>query len=244
MNPLKFTIILILLTIFLGIIFGLIFTALFPALAQTIKIGVYPAIVKFQSPGTYQKEFCFFNEGDTDAIYETMSGEVIVNYQKFLVPKNTLIGNCIKKNLTLTVRNQGYFYIVGKPNVNESAGMVSLIRRVGIKVELESQTTTTTISGGASGGSGTSPNTVTTITNNSGIQKISNTTTTTIKKVVSEEDIIKSVEKTINTTKNISNQSSTLDKIWKTAKVIIKIAVVGAVISVIVFIVFYFLAWV
>ncbi|MGB9730357.1 MAG: hypothetical protein ACPL1B_10925, partial [Thermoprotei archaeon] len=96
----------------------------------------------------------------------------------------------------------------------------------------------------ASGGSGTSPNTVTTITNNSGIQKISNTTTTTIKKVVSEEDIIKSVEKATNITKNISNQPSTLDKIWETAKVIIKIAVVGVAISVIVFIIFYFLAWI
>ncbi len=234
---LKQTIILILLTIFLGILFGLIFSIFFPALAETIGIGVYPAVVKFSSPGTYQKDFCFFNEGDTDAIYETMSGEIIVDYQKFLVPKKTDITNCVKKTLTLTISRPGYFYIVGKPNINESAGMVSLIRRVGIKVELESQATTTTVSS-VSGGGGT-PIITTTTTE---IPKIVNKTITTTKKI-SEEEVIKNVEKGINTTKNLSNQPSPSENLFNTIKGAVKIIVIGAVISIIIFLFFYFMVW-
>jgi len=118
-------------------------------LAQTIGIGVAPSVVKFNSPGTYLYEFCFFNQGDTDAEYETVNGEVMVQYQKFIVPAGTNFTNCVKKQLLLTVTQPGYFYIAAKPaNQTQQAGVVSIVRRVGIKVELANyqptQTTTTT----------------------------------------------------------------------------------------------------
>jgi len=119
-------------------------------LAQTIGIGVSPYLVKFNSPGTYVYEFCFFNEGDTDAEYETVNGEVNVQYQSFVVPAGTNLNNCVKKQLLLTVTQPGYFYIAAKPaNQTQQAGAVSIVKRVGIKVELANyqptQTTTTTI---------------------------------------------------------------------------------------------------
>jgi len=64
----------------------IVFSIMKIALAQTIGIGVIPAVVKFNSPGTYIYEFCFFNQGDTDAIYEVINGEVLVQYKSFEVP--------------------------------------------------------------------------------------------------------------------------------------------------------------
>jgi len=171
-------------------------------LAQTIGIGVAPSVVKFNSPGTYVYEFCFFNQGDTDAEYETVNGEVMVQYQKFIVPANTNLNTCVKKTLSLTVTQPGYFYIAAKPaNQEQQAGYVSIVRKVGIKVELanyqQTQTTTTqTTSGGA--GSIQQQTQTTTIKN----QTTQTTSSTTIKEV---EHIVE----VLNRTKNITNTQVT-----------------------------------
>ena len=146
--------------------------------AQTLGIGVTPSVVKFSNPGNYSYEFCFFNEGDTDATYEIISGEVRVQYTSFLVPARTNITNCVIKSINLAVTEPGYFYVVGKPatSTNESYP-VSIIRRVGIKVELMNYmqtTTTTTTTTTIAGGGGASQTTTTTIQTNT-------TTTTTIR---------------------------------------------------------------
>jgi len=116
-------------------------------LSQTIDIGVTPTILRFNSTGTYVYEFCFFNQGDTDAEVETLNGEVTVQYQSFIVPARTDYNNCVKKQLLLTVTQPGYFYITAKPK--EIYGEVRDLKKVGIRVYLinyvSSQTTSTTI---------------------------------------------------------------------------------------------------
>jgi hypothetical protein len=211
-------------------------------LAQTIGIGVAPSVVKFNSPGTYLYEFCFFNQGDTDAEYETVNGEVMVQYQKFIVPKGTNFTNCVKKQLLLTVIQPGYFYITAKPaNQEQQAGAVSIVRRVGIKVELANyqptQTTTTTTqttSGGA--GSIQQQTTTTTIRNQTTQTTIKNTTTTTNKEV---EHIVEVLNKTknatnIQTTQAPSNPSFSIIDIVKIA---LMIGVIVGVIYLIVYVI-------
>jgi len=176
-------------------------------LAQTIGIGVSPSVVKFNSPGTYFYEFCFFNQGDTDAEYETVNGEVMVEVitqnqnqnQKFIVPAGTNYTNCVKKQLSLTVTQPGYFYIAAKPaNQTQQAGAVSIVRRVGVKVELANyqptQTTTTTQTTSGGGAGNIQQQTTTTTIKNQTTQ----TTTTTNKEV---EHIVE----VLNRTKNITN---------------------------------------
>jgi cobalamin biosynthesis Mg chelatase CobN len=174
----------------------LIFTKI--ALGQTIGIGVSPSVVKLNYPGIYLYEFCFFNQGDTDAIYETINGEVMVQYQRFVVPAGTNFTNCVKRQLLLTVTQPGYFYITAKPATQEQgSGAVSVVRRVGVKIELANvsqtntttgnqtnQTTTTTItSGGGGGTAGQQTTTTTTSGGTAGINQTNatKTTTTTLK---------------------------------------------------------------
>ena len=208
-------------------------------LAQTIGIGVSPSVVKFNSPGTYFYEFCFFNQGDTDAEYETVNGEVMVEVitqnqnqnQKFIVPAGTNYTNCVKKQLSLTVTQPGYFYIAAKPaNQTQQAGAVSIVRRVGVKVELANyqptQTTTTISSGG--GGAGNIQQTTTTLKNQS------NQTTTTIKSVPINESVVeKQVIESLNKSTNLTNKPSF--SIIDILKIVLMIGVIVGVIYLIVY---------
>jgi len=211
-------------------------------LAQTIGIGVAPSVVKFNSPGTYLYEFCFFNQGDTDAIYETVNGEVMVQYQKFTVPAGTNFTTCVKKQLLLTVTQPGYFYITAKPVTQEQqAEVVSIVRRVGIKVELanyQQTQTTTTISQTTSGGAGSiqQQTTTTTIKNQTTQTTIKTTTTTTIKEV---EHIVEVLNKTKNTTniQTTQNPSSPSFSIIDIAKIALMIGVIVGVIYLIFYVI-------
>jgi len=209
-------------------------------LAQTIGIGVAPSVVKFNSPGTYLYEFCFFNQGDTDAIYETVNGEVIVQYQKFTVPAGTNFTNCVKKQLLLTVTQPGYFYITAKPvNQEQQAGAVSIVRRVGIKVELANyqptQTTTTTISQTTSGGAGSiqQQTTTTTIKNQ--------TTQTTIKTTTTTNKEVEHIVEVLNKTKNITNTQITQNPSNPSFGIIdiVKIVLMIGVIVGVIYLIFY-----
>jgi hypothetical protein len=210
-------------------------------LAQTIGIGVSPSVVKFNSPGTYLYEFCFFNQGDTDAEYETVNGEVIVQYQKFIVPKGTNYTNCVKKQLLLTVIQPGYFYITAKPATQtQQAGMVSIVRRVGIKVELANyqptQTTTTTITQTTSGGgAGNIQQTTTTTIKNQTYQTTTTTKQTPITPKINESIVEKQVIESLNKSTNLTNKPSF--SIIDIAKIVIMIGVIVGVIYLIVYII-------
>jgi hypothetical protein len=209
-------------------------------LAQTIGIGVSPSIIKFNSPGTYVYEFCFFNQGDTDAIYETVNGEVIVQYQKFTVPAGTNFTNCVKRQLLLTVTQPGYFYIVAKPVTQEQqSGAVSIVRRVGVKVELANYqstqtTTTTTIKSGGGGGTSSIQQTTTTTLKNQ-----TNQTTTTTTKVnpypINESVVEKQVIESLNKSTNLTNKPSF--SIIDIVKIALMIGVIVGVIYLIVYII-------
>ena len=135
------------------------------AFGDTIGIGVSPAVLKYNFPAVYSYEFCFFNQGDTDAVYVIQSGDIkVLNEMNFTVPANTNFNNCVKKTLQLVVDKSGYFYVLAYPNINQSS-TVSIVRRVGVKVELNYLPTTTTISHSSSGGSFISQTTTTTIRN-------------------------------------------------------------------------------
>jgi hypothetical protein len=122
------------------------------ALGDTIGIGVSPAVLKYNFPAVYSQEFCFFNQGDTDAVYVIQSGDIrVLNEMNFTVPANTNYDNCIRKTLQLVVDKSGYFYILAYPNINQSS-TISIVRRVGVKVELDYISATTTVSQGSSGG--------------------------------------------------------------------------------------------
>jgi hypothetical protein len=203
-------------------------------LAQTIGIGVSPSIIKFNSPGPYVYEFCFFNQGDTDAEYETVNGEVMVQYQKFIVPAGTNFTNCVKKQLLLTVTQPGYFYITAKPaNQEQQAGAVSIVRRVGIKVELANYQTTTTTTQIISGGGGGGIQTTTTTIKNQTYQ-----TTTTIKQTpitpkINESIVEKQVIESLNKSKTLTNKPSF--SIIDIAKIALMIGVIVGVIYLIVY---------
>jgi hypothetical protein len=205
-------------------------------LAQTIGIGVAPSVVKFNSPGTYLYEFCFFNQGDTDAEYETINGEVMVQYQKFTVPAGTNFTTCVKKQLLLTVTQPGYFYITAKPVTQEQqAGAVSIVRRVGIKVELanyqQTQTTTTTTQTTSGGAGSIQQQTTTTTIKNQTIQ----TTTTTNKEVEHIVEVLNKTKNITNTqTQNPSNPSFDIIDI---AKIVLMIGVIVGVIYLIIYII-------
>ena len=224
-------------------------------LAQTIGIGVSPSVVKFNSPGTYLYEFCFFNQGDTDAEYETVNGEVIVQYQRFIVPAGTNFTTCVKKQLLLTVTQPGYFYITAKPATQEQeAGAVSVVRRVGVKIELanyasqtntttgnqtnQTTTTTTTIASGGGGTAGINQtNAIKTTTTTLKNQTNQPTTTTTAKKVnpppIDESVVEKQVIEALNKTTNLTNKPSfgIID--------IVKIALMIGVIVGLIYLIFY-----
>jgi hypothetical protein len=143
------------------------------ALAQTIGIGVSPAVLKYNFPAVYSYEFCFFNQGDTDAIYVIQSGDTkVLNEMNFTVPANTNYDNCVKKTLQLVVDKSGYFYVLAYPNINQSS-TISIVRRVGVKVEFNYLPTTTTISQSSSGSSSI-PKTTTTTTINQTFGNVSN----------------------------------------------------------------------
>jgi hypothetical protein len=135
------------------------------AFGDTIGIGVSPAVLKYNFPAVYSYEFCFFNQGDTDAVYVIQSGDIrVLNEMNFIVPANTNYDNCVKKTLQLIVDKSGYFYVLAYPNINQSS-TISIVRRVGVKVELNYLPTTTTISQSSSGGSFSVQTTTTTIRN-------------------------------------------------------------------------------
>jgi hypothetical protein len=210
-------------------------------LAQTIGIGVAPSLVKFNSPGTYLYEFCFFNQGDTDAEYETVNGEVLVQYQRFIVPKGTNYTSCVKKQLLLTVTQPGYFYITAKPaNQTQQAGAVSIVRRVGIKVELAnyqpSQTTTTTITQTTSGGgAGNIQQTTTTTIKNQTYQTTTTTKQAPITPKINESIVEKQVIESLNKSTNLTNKPSF--GIIDILKIALMIGVIVGVIYLIVYII-------
>ena len=130
------------------------------ALAQSIGIGVMPAILKFNFPGVYEREFCFFNKGSMDAIYSIQSGDIkVLTEINFTVHANTDINTCVKKRISFVADKTGYFYISAFPE-EMPEGAVQLIRMIGVKIEVLSSTTTTvqqSVSSGTGGAiSGTS----------------------------------------------------------------------------------------
>jgi len=179
-------------------------------MGETIGIGVSPSLLRLNSTGSYSYSFCFFNEGDTNAVYELMSGEVFVEYQRFVVPAGTNLTNCVRRTVNFSVSKAGYFYVVAKPEgVEEEAGAVSIIRRVGVKIELASQTTTTTtIRSGEGGGSGTY--TTTTQTNRTTTTTTTpNKTTTTTPNKTTDTTISEDVEKIIEILNSTREEQST-----------------------------------
>lgn len=99
--------------------------------AQTIGIGIIPASVNTTSRFY---NFCFFNKGDTDAVYKIISGSIKVEEMEFVVPANTNIQTCIKKTIYFYGKN-GTFYIEAYPlNYNYSGNVVY---RVGVNVNSE-----------------------------------------------------------------------------------------------------------
>jgi hypothetical protein len=181
------------------------------ALAQSIGIGVSPVVLKYNFPGVYSREFCFFNQGDTDAIYVIQSGDIkILNEINFTVPANTNFNNCIKKTLQLLVDKSGYFYVAAYPNVTQ-VSTVSIVRRVGVKVELSgyplSTLTTTTVSSSGSGVSSVqqilnTSNSTSTLLNNQ-TNQTSNVTSGLLGNLTKNETIVEVKNETLN----ISNSS-------------------------------------
>ena len=162
--------------------------------------------------------------------------------QKFIVPAGTNFTNCVKKQLLLTVTQPGYFYIAAKPaNQTQQAGAVSVVRRVGIKVELANyqptQTTTTTITQTTSGGAGNiQQQTTTTTIKNQTTQTTTQTTTTTNKEV---EHIVE----VLNRTKNITNTQITQTPSNPSFGIIdiVKIALMIGVIVGVIYLIVYFI---
>jgi hypothetical protein len=175
------------------------------ALAQTIGIGVSPVVLKYNFPAVYSYEFCFFNQGDTDAVYIIQSGDIkVLNEMNFTVPANTNYGNCVKKTLQLVVDKSGYFYVLAYPNINQSS-TISIVRRVGVKVELNYLPTTTTISQSSSGGSFVVQTTTTTIRN-----QTSNATSTIRNETSNATNITANFTSnaTVENSTNVVNQTS------------------------------------
>jgi len=175
------------------------------AFGDTIGIGVSPAVLKYNFPAVYSHEFCFFNQGDTDAVYVVQSGDIrVLNEMSFVVPANTNYDNCIKKTLQLVVDKSGYFYVLAYPSINQSS-TISIVRRVGVKVELSYISTTTTISQGGSGGSIPIQTTTTTIRN-----QTSNATLTIRNETSNATNITSNFTSnaTIENTTNIENQTA------------------------------------
>lgn len=99
------------------------------AYADTIGIGVMPVVLNMSYTDLYSV-LCFFNEGDTDAIYRIRSGSASVWEKVFVVPRNTSIKNCVKE--FVVIFGSGYFYVEAYP-VNYT-GDFTIIRRVAVKV--------------------------------------------------------------------------------------------------------------
>jgi len=188
------------------------------AFGDTIGIGVSPAVLKYNFPAVYSHEFCFFNQGDTDAVYVIQSGDIkVLNEMNFTVPANTNYDNCVKKTLQLVVDKSGYFYVLAYPNINQTS-TISIVRRAGVKVELNYLRTTTTISQGSSGTSIPIQTTTTTIRN-----QTSNATL-----ITRNETSNVTIENTTNTTnqtaKNPKDNSDFLGILVKIFIVVIIIA--------------------
>jgi len=213
----------------------IVFSIMKIALAQSIGIGVMPAIVKFNSPGTYIYEFCFFNQGDTDAIYEVINGEVLVQYKSFEVPAGTNITNCIKQRLVLTVTKPGYFYVVAKAKDGIQENQPIFIeRRIGIKVELANYYQETTYGGAGgetAGGGGTFGGTSGTTTTTTTTVRTTQTTTTTISNEtlsnISEE--IRSIIEVLNTTRKSSETKINLDIVKIVAVILVAVVIIFGV---------------
>jgi hypothetical protein len=193
------------------------------ALAQTIGIGVSPAVLKYNFPAVYSYEFCFFNQGDTDATYVIQSGDIkVLNEMNFTVPANTNYDNCVKKTLQLVVDKSGYFYVLAYPNINQSS-TISIVRRVGVKVELNYLPTTTTISQSSSGSSTISQTTTTTMLKNQSL------TTTTIGNLTVTS--LTQNETKNETRANISNVTKSEKPTFDLTKVIIGVVVIVGLIG-------------
>jgi len=155
------------------------------ALAQSIGIGVMPAVLKYNFPGVYEHEFCFFNKGDTDAVYSIQSGDIrVLTEINFTVPAGSDIDTCVKKKIKFVADKTGYFYISAFPE-EMPEGAIQLIRRIGVKIEVLSPTTTTVQQGGAGGGGGVSGSTGELSSGNISEANITTTTTaiTTIQNI-------------------------------------------------------------
>ena len=188
------------------------------AFGDTIGIGVSPAVLKYNFPAVYSHEFCFFNQGDTDAVYVIQSGDIkVLNEMNFTVQANTNYDNCVKKTLQLVVDKSGYFYVLAYPNINQTS-TISIVRRVGVKVELNYLPTTTTISQGSSGGSISIQTTTTTIRN-----QTSNATLTT-RNETSNVTIENTTDTTNQTAENPRDNSDFLGVLVKVFIVVIIIA--------------------
>jgi hypothetical protein len=172
------------------------------ALGDTIGIGVSPAVLKYNFPAVYSQEFCFFNQGDTDAVYVIQSGDIrVLNEMNFTVPANTNFDNCTKKTLQLVVDKSGYFYVLAYPNINQSS-TISIVRRVGVKVELSYLPATTTVSQGSSGGSFVPQTTTTTIRN----QSSSNVSNVNVSSNVTNVSSSFTSNATVENATNVENQ--------------------------------------
>jgi hypothetical protein len=192
------------------------------ALGDTIGIGVSPAVLKYNFPAVYSYEFCFFNQGDTDAIYVIQSGDIrVLNEMNFTVSANTNYNSCVGKTLQLLVDKSGYFYVLAYPNINQSS-TISIVRRVGVKVELNYLPTTTTIYQGSSGGSSSVQTTTTVLKNQSlATTTIGNLTVTSLTQNETKNE----------TRANISNVTKSEKPTFDLTKVIIGVVVIVGVIG-------------
>ena len=153
------------------------------ALAQSIGIGVVPAVLKYNFPGVYEHEFCFFNKGDTDAIYSIESGDIkVLTEINFTVPAGSDINTCVKKKIKFVADKTGYFYVSAFPE-EMPEGAVKLIRRIGVKIEVLSPTTTTVRQGGAGGTGGADSGSSNETSESIFEENITATTTTTVQNV-------------------------------------------------------------
>lgn len=201
------------------------------ALAQTIGIGVSPAVLKYNFPAVYSQEFCFFNQGDTDAIYVIQSGDIrVLNEMNFTVSANTNFNNCIKKTLQLVVDKSGYFYVAAYPKVSQNA-TVSIVRRVGVKVELAGYSTQTTITQSVSGGGGNiqQATTTTTIRNqtSSNILVVRNETTSIIANFTSNVTIKNATNIANQTIENPKSNSGLLDILASMSGIFIVVIIIA-----------------
>jgi len=107
------------------------------SLAQVITIGVMPSEINAHM-GINHMTFKFFNtHGEVDAYYYIQNSPEVECLEncKVLVRRGTTIQEPEVYTIKVNVKNSGYLYITAKPvNVSEEEGTVSIIQRVGVKV--------------------------------------------------------------------------------------------------------------